>query len=278
MPLEGALSTIFRFEYNEIPSHQGVRRSRGSRIYKCLHCAFSSKFKGNAVTHAKAKHRELLEEAQPSQASSSFIESNTQTSMESYFRTMPNDGTLRGLFNAQRYREAIVGLLTRRRIPFSAVEWEELKNLALACNPAIADCLITSRYQAMKIIDANYDLYTSQLKEHLQSARSMIHISTDLWSSPHRHSMLAVCAQWVDNSYMLRKALLGMPECQFSHSGEAQAALIMTVIQSFGISNIGYHIGDNASSNDTCLEALAIKLKAELEVSQLPILSHIRLI
>ena len=91
----------------------------------------------------------------------------------------------------------------------------------------------------------------------------MIYFSTDLWTSPHRHGMLAVCAQWVDDSFKLRKALLGLPECQFSHSGESQAALIMKVLNKFGVKRIGYHTGDNATSNDTCLVLLAAKLKAE---------------
>jgi hypothetical protein len=186
--------------------------------------------------------------------------------MSSVVTRTATDSSLRNVFNAQQYNEAIVGLLTRRRIPFSAVEWDEMKSLAMACNPAIEDCLITTRYRALKIIDANYDLYISQLKEQLQESRSMVHISTDLWTSPHRHAMLAVCAQWVDKSHGLRKALLGMPECQFSHTGEAQAVLIMDVIKYFGISRIGYHIGDNATSNDTCLDALAARLKAELQV------------
>jgi hypothetical protein len=181
--------------------------------------------------------------------------------------TRTSDSGLRNAFNAQRYSEAVVGLLTRRRVPFSAVEWEEMKGLALACNPAIEDLLITSRRRAMRIIDANFTLYASQLRETLEDAQSMIHISTDLWTSPHRHGMLAVCAQWVDKDYNLRKALLGLLECRYRHSGEAQAALIAEVLQSFNLSKrIGYHTGDNATSNDTCLETLSEILKVEHDV------------
>lgn len=32
--------------------------------------------------------------------------------------------------------------------------------------------------------------------------------------------MLAVCAQWVDHSFELQKALLGLPECRYSYTGE----------------------------------------------------------
>lgn len=56
-----------------------------------------------------------------------------------------------------------------------------MKSLALACNPAIEDFLITSRDQAMRIIDANYGLYASQLRELFEESQSMIHIVMQCW-------------------------------------------------------------------------------------------------
>lgn len=90
--------------------------------------------------------------------------------------------------------------------------------------------------------------------------------------------MLAVCAQWVDQDHQLRKALLGLPECPNNHSGEAQAALIAKVLRNFNISKVGYHTGDNATSNDTCLESLSRYLKAELKMDFDPKRRRIRCI
>jgi hypothetical protein len=175
---------------------------------------------------------------------------------------------LRNAFNRQGYIEAIIGLLTRRRVAFSAVEWDELKGLALACNPSIEDLLITSRRTAMRHISANFELYASQLREKLQNSQSMIHIASDLWTSPHRHALLAVCAQWVDKDYKLQKALLGLPECRYGHGGERQASLIAKTLRNFGITNFGYHTGDNATSNNTCLESLSRSFREEYGVSK----------
>jgi hypothetical protein len=139
-------------------------------------------------------------------------------------------------------------------MPFSAVEWTEMKDLAPACNPAIEDLLITSRRTAVRYIASNYRLYKGQIMESLAVSISPIHISSDLWTSPHRHSLLAVCAQWVNPKGQLQKALLGLPECHYSHSGEKQACLILQVVEEFGIqSKLGWHTGDNATSNGTCL-------------------------
>ncbi|KAF1986283.1 hypothetical protein K402DRAFT_393767 [Aulographum hederae CBS 113979] len=62
------------------------------------------------------------------------------------------------------YREALIGLLTRRRLLFSAVEWNELQQLILAGNSAIEDLLVTSRRTAVHHIIANYNLYRGQIQ------------------------------------------------------------------------------------------------------------------
>lgn len=253
--------TVFKRAY--LPD--GSQKGRKHLI--CLICGWSNTFSNNAIEHAERKHPELTRENDSSIVSFTSTPASTQASLDGYVELRANDISLRNVFNEQRYTEAIVGLLTRRRVAFSAVNWEELKSLALACNPAIEDRLITSRPRIMRIIDANFSLYMEQLKTVLHESTSMIHISSDLWTSPHRHGMLAVCGQWVDSYGVLRKALLGLLECPFNHSGDAQAELIMAVIRRLGVKRIGYHTGDNATSNDTCLASLETKLKEELDVN-----------
>ena len=84
--------------------------------------------------------------------------------------------------------------------------------------------------------------------------------------SSHRYGVLAICVQWVDAQYQLQKALLGLPECQYSHSGDTQAGLIAEVLRSFNITKLGYHTSDNATSNDACLESLSEILQAKHNV------------
>jgi hypothetical protein len=234
------------------------RKSKGPVSYVCRLCpSWRHGHKATAANHVQSVH------------GTSFLSPPiNQRSISAMFASVASPDALRQAFNRQAYNEAIVGLLTRRRVPFSAVEWEELRNLAIACNPAINDQLITSRRSAMNYIVANYGLYMDQIKDGLATASSPIHLSSDLWTSPHRHAMLAVCAQWVDKDYQLQKALLGLPECRDTHSGERQANLIIDTLEKFGISsNLGYHTGDNATSNDTCLEHIARRLADEFNVS-----------
>jgi hypothetical protein len=101
----------------------------------------------------------------------------------------------------------------------------------------------------------------------LEASISKIHILSDLWTSPHRHGILAISARWVDQDYQPQRALLAMPECRYSHSGETQASLIIDTLAKYGIaSKVGYHVGDNATSNDTCLSYLSRRLREDYGV------------
>jgi hypothetical protein len=184
------------------------RKTKGTVLYVFRLCPeWSHGHRSTAAQHIKNRHA-----AQPRPPPPPSPISSNQRSLPTMFTSIPTSDSLRQVFNRQAYNEPVIGLLTRRRAPFSAVEWNELKDLALACNPAIGDQSITSRRQAMRHISENHVFYREQIKGKLAIASSPIHISTYLWTSPHRHALLAVCAQWVDQDYQLQKALLGLPE------------------------------------------------------------------
>ncbi|KAI8402454.1 hypothetical protein FOFC_17768 [Fusarium oxysporum] len=289
LPFESSsFDAIFRTTHPEKAKlgPSGKRKTSGRVMYECLHCPpdspWSNGKRGNAIYHAKRKHASILQtEASTVDEHDSDIitRPSKQPRMDSFFPSRPSDTTLRRVFNRQQYIESIVGLLTRRRLPFSAVKWDEMQDIILACNPAIEDLLLTSRDAAMRHITTTFDLYRSQLKAKLQASVSKIHLSTDLWTSPHRHGILAVCVRWVDNGYRLQKALLAMPECRYSHSGERQATLMAEAIEEYGIAKqIGYHTGDNATSNDTCLKHLSQMLQDKYGISFHPNQRRIRCI
>jgi hypothetical protein len=135
--------------------------------------------------------------------------------------------------------------------------------------------LLPSRPAAMRHISANFDLYRTRLRSILESSISVVHFSSDLWTSPHRHGILALCARWVDADLKPRRALLGMPECRVSHSGEHQAKLMLEVLEIYDLPRrLGYHTSDNATSNDTCLKHLSRLLKEKHNVRVGLIFSH----
>ena len=75
-----------------------------------------------------------------------IISDNAYSTARDYYHAyaLSSQVTLRNVFTQQGYREAAIGLITRRRMPFQSVEWSNMKDLPLACNPFIEDLLITS--------------------------------------------------------------------------------------------------------------------------------------
>ena len=93
---------------------------------------------------------------------------------------LPSTAALHRTFDREAYKEAVVGLLTRRRLPFSSVEWPEMQALLLAANPESGHFLIKSRRTVIRLMAANYVMYRDQLQDTLTIARSLIHLQTDI--------------------------------------------------------------------------------------------------
>ena len=90
---------------------------------------------------------------------------------------------------------------------------------------------------------------------------------TDLWTSPHWHAMLTICAQWINNEYNLRKTLITLPEYWHDHSKKHQTKFIFDCIRNYEIThNINCHTSDNMSSNDTCVRSLH-KWLSEIDIN-----------
>src|ERR1700712_2444785 len=75
----------------------------------------STPHENNAVTHARTVYAAHIQDAEGS--------ISPRKSIDSFVVSRPSDSALRNSFNKQQYIEAVMGLLTRRRVAFSAVEW-----------------------------------------------------------------------------------------------------------------------------------------------------------
>jgi hypothetical protein len=179
------------------------RRTKGQLLYVCNICDnFSIGHKQRAAIHVWTMHPPTITTSAvssiersvsnttirsspaPSQRSIQSQQS-IQRSLTSFIIPTVFTSSLRAVFNEDAYIRAVTALLTRHRMPFSAVEWTELQELCLSCNPAIVDQLIISRRTASRRIGNYYTKYKKIIKNSLQMASSPIHIASDLWTSPH---------------------------------------------------------------------------------------------
>jgi hypothetical protein len=169
LSLDFDITPFFRKIYPEPPKlgPSGKRKATGNAVYRCLHCPadvpWESKQKSNARNHARKVHLSILLASGSNlgvASKSDDVEPPFQKPrIDHFYALQASESSLRRAFDRQRYIQAWVGLLTRRRLPFSAVAWDEMSELMLASNPAVGDLLLTSRHAAMRHISANFDLY-----------------------------------------------------------------------------------------------------------------------
>ncbi|KAH7464982.1 hypothetical protein FOMA001_g17010 [Fusarium oxysporum f. sp. matthiolae] len=168
-------------------------------------------------------------------------------------------------------------LSAHRHLPLNFVTWPEYQALLTAVNPAVQEFLTDSGNTVAADLDRAYDAHQQSVKKWLEHARSLVHIAMDVWSSPQRKAYVAVHAQWVDEAYKPRKALLGLPNLRRSHAGAAMTPHLMEIIRKYHLApRIGYFTGDNDAKNDTCLRQLAVGLSQEYGLTFDPVSSRTR--
>ncbi|KJZ68529.1 hypothetical protein HIM_12077 [Hirsutella minnesotensis 3608] len=110
----------------------------------------------------------------------------------------------------------------------------------------------------------------------VKKARSLVHISFDLWTASNAFNYVGVIGHFVDNEGTKRDVLLGLPRMIGPHSGDNIASYVKGVIEQYDLgSRLGYFMLDNAKSNDTCLEALARWFPMDVNRCRLRCVGHI---
>jgi hypothetical protein len=107
------------------------------------------------------------------------------------------------------------------------------------------------------------------LREDLREARSNIHLSFDLWTSPNYYAIIAIVAHYIDKHGQRQTKLLAIQRLEGEHSGANQAQVVLDVIGEYRIrGRIGYFMLDNASSNDTAVDLILQTLYPNMSEKQ----------
>ena len=95
-----------------------------------------------------------------------------------------------------------------------------------------------------------WEKHKQTVRIRLQAALSHIHISLDIWTSPNRYLLLAICAHFTTYEGKKEKALLALKEVP-GHGGEDQFSILLPILQDYGIVHkLGAIIADNAAPNN----------------------------
>lgn len=84
-----------------------------------------------------------------------------------------------------------------------------------------------------------------------------VSLALDCWSSPTRHSFLAVMAHYISDDWVYREVLLGFKPLTGPHTGRNLAKVVEDVIVEFDLAGRLFSItADNASNNATLCRTL----------------------
>src|SRR5437762_3237490 len=96
-----------------------------------------------------------------------------------------------------------------------------------------------------------------KLKQDMREAYSNISISFDFWTSLNYLAILSIIGHFIDKDSKRRMAVLGLCELTGEYSGKNMADVLLQIFKDYKINGwIGYFMADNASSNDTCINAI----------------------
>jgi hypothetical protein len=86
-----------------------------------------------------------------------------------------------------------------------------------------------------------------EVKNELATARSRIHISFNLWTSPNSLELITVVAHYLDKDLSARSYLIGLRRVNGARSGENIAEAILPILREMNVvSRLGFFIADNA--------------------------------
>jgi len=160
-------------------------------------------------------------------------------------------------------RKLIVEWIVDRRHSFNETQSEALRKIFEYLDPRSTKALMSAKTTRRDVTNC-FQIAKTMIKERLSLARSRIHISYDLWTSPNHKAMIAIVAHWMGEDYKVKTALLAVKEVYGEHTGSSIADIVYPVMKEYDIHRrFGYFVGDNATNNDTSLQHLDSRMREE---------------
>jgi len=224
------------------------------RFWCCQLCVGRSKLLVHSatthiITHLKTVHGKSENRGLRNVSAVAIVPSNQHTMFA--HRQLNRDTVIRLLVN----------WIIRTQQSFTVIEAESFREFVSYLNPYadqhIPKCGDTIRSHAKSL----FELAKMSLMESLSNARSEIHYSFDLWTSPNYKAMIAIIGHWTADDYSLKTVLLGIREIYGHHTGSNIGIVLLELFDELNISTrLGYSVTDNAQNNDTALEIISATL------------------
>jgi hypothetical protein len=115
-------------------------------------------------------------------------------------------------------------------IALTCVESDAFRDWVLYVAPGLESYLVRSGDTIRRWILWEFARQRRYIKAELAVAKSRIHISFDLWTSPNSKGLVGVVFHYLDQDLKVRSLLAGMRRVKGAHSGEniAEAVIPLT--------------------------------------------------
>lgn len=213
---------------------------------------------GLIMRHVETKHNQKKAKANTISVANSSQSESTESSQSMAFRALVHT------LNPDRIQKQVVRLCINEHIPLRKVDTKDWKDLMKLLN---AGNIPMSRSSLRRWAIAEFDQAKAEVKAVLHQAKSKIHLSFDMWTSPNKYAVFAVVAHFVQSFvvqgkilYHNKAVLLSMKRMKDRHGAEEMSAVLVDVILDYEISErLGCFQSDNPAYNDnTVREVLKV--------------------
>ncbi|XP_051811092.1 zinc finger BED domain-containing protein 4-like [Acanthochromis polyacanthus] len=219
----------------------------------------------NLIVHLKSRHPELHREFLKSKEEKA--PAPAKTSMQPLLRSFNKAKA----FNSdhpkvKEINKKIIEFIALDNQPFSVVEDAGFRRLMMHLEPRYA---MPSRRFFSDVALPELQCSVSNHVEKLLANAAHISFTSDIWtSSVSPVSMLSLTAQWIDEDFTLKKAVLHSQECSGSHTAASIASAFDSMFKKWNISKEMVHVvlRDNARN--------MAKAMLEFGVPSLPCMVH----
>jgi hypothetical protein len=139
----------------------------------------------------------------------------------------------RSAIDKDRLDNSLIRLFAIRQLPFSLLDDDSFLELIRAANPS-AEAVLPTLSELEEMVLRSFESHKDTLRNALQSSLSPLHLAIDIWTRPTMFSLLAISVHFIDIEGEAVKVFLALRPLD-GHSGEHQWAVLLPVLQEFGI-------------------------------------------
>jgi hypothetical protein len=254
-------------------------KPQSPRVWVCAKCKTFTSYRVHGSAHI-SKHLKShgLYEKQPVSQRMSIAQQLQHHTPATVDNRLLAEADRRAV-HSRKFEQALVAFICCVHIAFNIVENEFFVALLTTTSNLVPQVLPQSHNTVREWAVRSYHDRKLRVKNILQKARSRIHLSFDLWTSTNHHAFNAIVAHFVTSDYKVASILLAFRNLLGPHSGENIAASVQEVVQEYYIqASLGCFVLDNATSNDTAVQAIGEAYKwprGEYKQRRLRCMGHI---